>query len=77
MLREGSKFRFGICVTKQQVVPRVVCLCGAVGVSQECHRVGHVVINFTTEGIFDQKEARNLLHFTLISSLILPFYATT
>ena len=54
----GSKFRFQICVTKQQVLPRVVCLCGAVGVCGECCRVGHVVINFTPEGIFDQKGSK-------------------
>ena len=40
-----SKFLFGKCVTKQQVVPRVVCLCGAVGVCGEYHLVGHVVIS--------------------------------
>ena len=38
-------------------VERVTCtfatarLCGAVGVCGECHRVGHVVIKFTPEGI--------------------------
>ena len=31
-----------------------VCLCGAVGVCGECHRVGHVVIKFPPEGILDQ-----------------------
>ena len=43
----GRNFRFGMCVTKQQVFfPRVVCLCGCrVGVCGECHRVGHVVVN--------------------------------
>ena len=34
-----SKFLFGMCVTKQQVLPRVVCLCGTVGVCGECHGV--------------------------------------
>ena len=38
-----------------RVLPRVVCLCGAVGVCGECHRVGHVVMKFTPEDTFDQK----------------------
>ena len=37
---------------KQQVLPRVVCLSGAVGVCEESHRVGHVVIKLTPEGFF-------------------------
>ena len=67
------KFRFGICVTKQQVLPRVVCLCGAVGVCGECHRVSHVVINSS----FSMKEKLEICCFTLISKPLSPFYTTT
>ena len=45
-VEERTKFWFRICITKQQVFPRVVGVCG------ECHRVGHVVINITPERHF-------------------------
>ena len=54
---------------KQQVLPRVVCLCGAVGVCGKCHRVGRCC------DIFDnRRHARHLLCFTLILSP--PFHTT-
>ena len=36
-----------MCHKNSRLLPRVVCLCGAVGVYGECHRVGHVVIFFS------------------------------
>ena len=44
-----SKSRFGMCVTKQQVLPRVVCL-WRVSSSRSC------CDKFYTRGIFDQNE---------------------
>ena len=46
----------------------VGCLCGAVGVCGECHRVSHVERKLTPDGIVDQKVLKILLFFTLISS---------
>ena len=51
-VQEARNFWFGWSVTEQQVLPRVVCLCGAVGVCGECHRVGHVEISFHHRGHF-------------------------
>ena len=55
----GRKLGSGCVSQNSRFLQRVVCLCGAVGVCGACHRVGHRVghdvIIFTPEGIFDQK----------------------
>ena len=43
----GRNFGSGYVSQNSRVSPRVVSLCGAVGVHGECHRVGHVVVVFS------------------------------